>query len=253
MNTERIAEIEAWKIDVGAHLSPEVGACIMEAVSYVAGEPWSDHPACACPVISSLLRSWNDGITDEATRTRLLRPLVPRIVGSKSTPAVELRRSYLAIDWLARVQTPAWLEAAGLTDEGALLRELDELHDAASCRAATDGVRGAQRSAAAAWAAAWAAAGAAAEAAARDAARDALAPTVATLQASALELVDRMLAMNGKSEVQCWGCECGVPVRNGLHEEETDMPGVVYVYPCASLLRDVVGVRTAQCSAGSHT
>ena len=32
--------------------------------------------------------------------------------------------------------------------------------------------------------------------------------------------------------VKCQGCECGVPLRGGMHEEETDIPNMVYVYPC---------------------
>lgn len=32
---------------------------------------------------------------------------------------------------------------------------------------------------------------------------------------------------------KCQGCECGVPLRDGMHEEETDIPNMVYVYPCA--------------------
>ena len=49
----------------GSHDDPQDGACIMEAVAYVAGDEWSDHPACACPVISAFLRSWNDALPDE--------------------------------------------------------------------------------------------------------------------------------------------------------------------------------------------
>ena len=30
--------------------------CAMEAVAFVAGEAWSDHPACASEVIGSFLR-----------------------------------------------------------------------------------------------------------------------------------------------------------------------------------------------------
>ena len=33
----------------------------------------------------------------------------------------------------------------------------------------------------------------------------------------------------------CWGCECNVPVKNGYHEEETNVPGNVYVYPCLAV------------------
>jgi hypothetical protein len=171
IDEQRLLEVSALTLSSGAHGSLEDGACVLEAVSYVAGEEWSDHPQCACPVIASFLRSWNDGINDTETRTRLLKPLVPKLVGSKSTPAVELRRSYMALDWLVRVQTPAWLDAAGLRDKSALLRELGELHDEASCRAATEVVHDARRAADAASYAAWTAARTAAWTAARTAAR----------------------------------------------------------------------------------
>ena len=41
----------------------------MELASFVAGEPWSDHPSCT-PLLSSLARLVNDHTTDEA-RPRL--------------------------------------------------------------------------------------------------------------------------------------------------------------------------------------
>jgi len=93
----------------GSH-EPDGQMCIMEAAAYVAGEPWTDRPQCVCPMIAAFLRSWNDSIRDDAHRTALLKPLIPKVVGSRSTPAVELQRSYLAFDWLVRVQVPAWLD-----------------------------------------------------------------------------------------------------------------------------------------------
>jgi hypothetical protein len=166
-------------ITLGAGSHPPGGdaMCVMEAVAYVAGEPWSDDPACACPVIAVLLRRWNDDLPD-ADRTRLLAPLIPRLVGSRSTPEVEQRRALMALDWLIRVYTPAWLDLVpALRDHAKALRALPEIVDTATARTA------AARDAA--WDAAWDAA--------RDAARTALAPTVATLQVSALDLVGRML------------------------------------------------------------
>ena len=198
---ERLAAVEALSLRSGAHpLATEM--CVMEAVAYVAGEPWSDHPQCACPVIGAFLRNWNDALPSDAERDRLLKPLVPRLVGSRSTGEVELRRAWMALDWLARVHAPAWLELAGLTEHAELCRSMAEFKDDASCKAnrqiqvaagaaAWAAARAAAR--AAAWAAAMAAAVDAAWAAARAAARSKLAPTVATLQLSALELIDRML------------------------------------------------------------
>ena len=183
--------------------------CIMEAVAYMAGEPWSDSPACASPVISAFLRSWNDGLSDD-DRDRLLPAAVwvPRLVGSRGDDATEERRAYLALDWLIRVQTPAWFDLLpSLAMHAAALRALPGVVDRASAAASQDVVAAARDAAGdaaryAAWdaagyaagAAARAAAGDAAWAAARDAAGDAIKPTVEAVQASAVDLLRRMCA-----------------------------------------------------------
>lgn len=114
----------------GAHPTRDAGMCAMEAVAYIAGEPHSDHPMCACPVIAAFIRRMNDNLPDDDTRTRLLGPLVPRIVGTRSTPEVERRRSLMALDWLIREYTPAWLDLTpALADHAAALRALPEIVD----------------------------------------------------------------------------------------------------------------------------
>src|SRR3974390_2421567 len=75
-------------------------ACVMEAVAFVAGEPWSDNPQCACPLISAFLRGWNDSLPTDAERDRLLRPLVPRLIGTKADFQTEKKRSLMALEWL---------------------------------------------------------------------------------------------------------------------------------------------------------
>ena len=170
--------LEGIVLKSGVHASRDAGVCAMEALAWIAGEPHSDHPRCACPVIGAFMRSWNDSLPDDETRTRILRPLLPLLVGSRSTKAVELQRSYLAVDWLARDCAPAWLSLRDdLKAHVVALRGLKPLTDAASCRAAQ-------------------AALAAARDAARDAVRDAaykrLATAVESLQASAVLLVRRM-------------------------------------------------------------
>ncbi|QEE24560.1 hypothetical protein CS053_08620 [Rhodanobacter glycinis] len=237
IDTARLDEVRAIALQSGGHTAIGEGMCVMEAVSYVAGEPWSDAPACACPVIGAFMRSWNDSLPDDK-RTELLRPLITRLVGSKSTPEVEGRRATMACDWLVRMYTPAWLRLAGLTAQADALAGLPEITDFANTPSIKPAIEAARRDAAAAWAAARAAARAAAEdaaeaaaraaagdaagdaagaaawaaarAAARDAARAAawaaagdaagaaakakLAPIVTELQASALQLVERMLS-----------------------------------------------------------
>jgi hypothetical protein len=63
----------------GKHRSPRKGACFMELASYLAGEPWSDHPRCTHPLLAVLARAVNDHVSD-AGRPRLA-PLIPRVIG----------------------------------------------------------------------------------------------------------------------------------------------------------------------------
>jgi len=214
----------------GSHSADSGEMCLLEAVAWIAGERWSDHPECVCPTLAAFGRTWNDGLPDDETRTRLLAPFLPRLVGTRSTPKVQDARAFMAADWAVRVFVPAWLRRAGLVEDAEALEALPELSTVKSCEAAMpfiskagdaalaaawDATRAAAGDAAwdAAWAAddadardaAWAAARAAAGDAAGDAARaaagdaagaaawDALAETVAELQRSASDLFDRMI------------------------------------------------------------
>jgi hypothetical protein len=66
-------------LSVGRHRSPKRGACFMEYASHLAGERWSDHPACTHPAIASLARAVNDCTTDEARGG--LVPMIPSVIG----------------------------------------------------------------------------------------------------------------------------------------------------------------------------
>jgi len=63
----------------GKHRTPRKGACFMEFASYLAGERWSDHPACTHPLVATLARLVNDH-TSNASRGRLVE-LVPSVIG----------------------------------------------------------------------------------------------------------------------------------------------------------------------------
>jgi hypothetical protein len=226
MNTiipERLEELlNGGTLANGSHSSFEDGACAMEWVSYLAGLGFTDAPECASKVLRTYTINLND--TWQQTDRQRLVPFLPRMVGTAGDGQDEAR-SYLALDWLIRTYTPAWLDLANLSDEAQALRDLRRIVDMASAEAAGPVVRAGRDKAAAAGDAAWAAAGdaagaaawaaagdaawaaarAAAWAAARDAAgaaaRDAagaaagaaLTPTVETLKTSALELLDRMI------------------------------------------------------------
>ena len=164
---ERLPYIEALQLESGGHDAPNNGlfhACVMEAVAYIAGDPWSDHPECASPVLGAFLRSWNDSLAD--VDRQMLKPLIPRLVGTKESAKIEQKRAWMATDWLARECAPAFLRLAGLTDHAEALEGLAAL-------TTTKRAVKAQPTLAAAGDAAWAAAGDAAGAAARAAAWDA--------------------------------------------------------------------------------
>ena len=145
----------------------------MEAVAFVAGEPWSDHPQCVSPVIGAFLRNWNDNLPTDADRERLLKPLIPKIMNTRADAATEERRSYLALDWMIRAFLPAWLRLAKLNDHADAVTGLAPIVDMATATAAAPVVRAANEATAKARAAAWDAAGAAARDAAWDATWDA--------------------------------------------------------------------------------
>ena len=135
--TDRISALDTLTLLSGSHDADSGQMCVMEAVAYVAGESWSDNPRCACPVIAAFLRSWNDCLPTDADRDRLLKPLVLRLIDTRSTAAVEERRSYMALDWLIRVYTPKWLDLVpSLAPHAKALRDLEEIVDMAGATAA---------------------------------------------------------------------------------------------------------------------
>jgi hypothetical protein len=51
----------------------------MEFASFMAGEPWSDHPTCTHPLLASLAREVNDRLSHDG-RTRIVA-LIPDVIG----------------------------------------------------------------------------------------------------------------------------------------------------------------------------
>jgi hypothetical protein len=143
----------------------------MEAVAYVAGRDWGDAPPCVDPVLGSFMRAWNDGLPTDADRDRLLKPFIPKLIGTKFDEALEQRRAFMAMDWVIRVCTPKFLDLVpALASHALALRNLEEIADAAGLLAAGEKLSAARKASAAAWDAAWDATWAAAWAATWDAA-----------------------------------------------------------------------------------
>ena len=238
---DRLSSLDTLVIGNGSH-DPGNGTCAMEAVAWLAGEPHTDHPSCVCPAIGEFVRSWNDSLPDDASRARLLRPLLPDLIGTNTSLADTDTRAWMGFDYLVREFTPAWLDLVPALKEHAIaLRALPEItkdtpmdalravglvcgaaETAASAAwraawraawsaawsaaesAAWSAARSAAESAAksAAWSAARSAARSAAESAAKSAAADTLKPVVATLQDRAVALLRRMAAVGRIAEVK---------------------------------------------------
>ncbi len=169
-------EFGRLRLENGSHQGPDEGVCLMEAVAWLAREPHSDEPKCVCPVLGAFGRDLNDRLDVE--RRGRLKPLIPALVGTASDGQAEAR-GFMAMDWIVRTYTPAWLRLARLDTDAEGLESLPEIVNMETLDAArgrlgavrrSDGVAAWAATRAAAWAAAWDAAGDAAWAATRAAA-----------------------------------------------------------------------------------
>jgi hypothetical protein len=178
--TARHLDLDGLRLERGGH-NPDGKFCVMEAVAYVAGERWSDSPSCTSRVIGNFLRSWNDALNGDDRQ--LLKPLIPRLVGTAGSDEIEDTRSWMALDWYCRVSAPRWLRAAGLEAAAATVESTRPITGPVNAAAAQGTLDEARRQAYAA------------RDAARNAAWDALRPVVVELQRSALELLEHMIAL----------------------------------------------------------
>lgn len=84
-------ELEGIVLDQGDHMTVEQGMCAMEAAAFLAREPHSSRPKCACPVVTEFVQCLNDAAGPE--RQRLVAYL-PRLVGSRASEEVTLKRAF---------------------------------------------------------------------------------------------------------------------------------------------------------------
>lgn len=238
----RTIDLESVRLYRGMHKEPngKKEGSLLEWASYLAGEPWSDHPDCVSPVIATFCRRWNDTLSDDDRQ--ILLPYLPKLLNTRGTEAQESKRAWMMTDWMVRVQLPVWLELAELPEQATAVRGLPVLTSATKWKKAEPTVREAHKEAVAwavarpaAWAAAWYAEVPASDVAGtgggdfawyaawyaawgtgdavtpfdrperRDAwavaraawavARTALKPTVTSIQASALNLLDDLISV----------------------------------------------------------
>jgi hypothetical protein len=92
----------------------------MEMVSYIANEPWSDHPECVCPVLTKYAIRINDRSDDE-TRQKL-KGLITKLVGTRSNEATEKTRAEFFTYWAVTVTLPLLTDALDLPEVSTKLR-----------------------------------------------------------------------------------------------------------------------------------
>ncbi|MCD9197339.1 hypothetical protein [Aeromicrobium wangtongii] len=77
-------------LSAGAHDAEQGEACVMEYVSLLAGEEWSDRPECTHPLLAHEARTTNDLLRD-GDRSRLV-PLIGRLFGTtEDSPELRAR------------------------------------------------------------------------------------------------------------------------------------------------------------------
>ena len=107
-------DLDSLVLEAGRHSRAEVGMSVLEAVTVVSNEKFSDRPRTVSKVIEAFLRAWNDALEDEQRQD--LKPYIHKVINSVLTDDVEEHRAWQATDWLVRVQATTWLKAAGLDE-----------------------------------------------------------------------------------------------------------------------------------------
>lgn len=64
----------------GGHGDPKNGACVMEMVSFITGEKWTDHPRSVHAALAEIARNTNDFVSDD--NRNVIANLIPRFIGT---------------------------------------------------------------------------------------------------------------------------------------------------------------------------
>jgi hypothetical protein len=119
----------------GSHGSRATGVCLLEAVAWMAREPHSDSPECACPVLAAFGRRLNDALSKKDRQ--LLKPLIPLLINTRRARDVELKRAFFFADRAMRLFAPIELRARGYEDWAKKLEELPAIVDESTARSAS--------------------------------------------------------------------------------------------------------------------
>jgi hypothetical protein len=119
-------------LDALPHPRRGLHVTLLELASWIGHEAHGDAPRTVSPVLAAYGRWLSSGVDHDRRQT--LKPYAARLVGTRdpglsSSPwrplaAADEARAWLAADWLARVQAPTWLRAAGLDDLAARIAKV---------------------------------------------------------------------------------------------------------------------------------
>ena len=112
--------IQVPKLAHGKHTDFGNELCFMEMTAFLAGEPHSDHPKCASPVLTNFGICLND--RSQAWRDAL-QPIVPLMIGTRNAALETERLRYLILNVVRRVVVPAIRPHAGDEKADALLEQ----------------------------------------------------------------------------------------------------------------------------------
>lgn len=112
-------------LSAGAHDADAGQACVMEYVSLLAGEVWTDRPECTHPLLAHEARTANDLLLDD-DRPRLV-PLIGRLFGTtEDSPDLRARlRLAQARQVLRLVEPDARATALGVVERAEATLRLD--------------------------------------------------------------------------------------------------------------------------------
>lgn len=104
-------KLKRMKIDEGSHTDPSKGHCIMEAVSVITGQEFTDEPVCVSQTIINEMIGINDAIPSGRTRAKL-KKVVPDIIGTAPAIVKEIRYNGGTIAFETKdVNNPEYIKA----------------------------------------------------------------------------------------------------------------------------------------------
>src|SRR6218665_1006688 len=131
-----IKTIDGIFLSRGKHRTPDEGICLLEAVAFVQGEPFTAYPECVSTVLAEFGRQLNDLLPD-GVRQELVR-FIPMLPGTRDD-GLDGRRGWIITDWVIRECLPAFFELVPeLVPYANRLREFEEIASTSAAARVSD-------------------------------------------------------------------------------------------------------------------